>query len=223
MPYYSRKDGGEATASGYYDDLMPPTTSSEGVPLGALLRVWLLLSLQSFGGGAATLTLIRREVVERRGWLTDAEFVRDWALCQVAPGINLLALTILIGRRLAGVPGICLALVGLLLPSVAITVALTASYAHFRNTPAVQASLRGVIPATVGLGLLTAYQMARALLTAARREGKTSLLWSLAVLMGSGLVMALWQPPVVLVLCAAGAAGALLHWGHDVRRRRRQP
>lgn len=188
---------------------------------GPLLRVWLLLGLQSFGGGAATLTLIRREVVERRGWVTDAEFVRDWALCQIAPGINLLGLTILIGRRLAGLPGIGVALLGLLLPSVTITVLLTACYAHFRDLPAVQAALRGVIPATVGLGLLTAYQLALPLLSIARREGKKSYVWAAMTLVGSGLVMALWHPPVLLVLCAAGAIGALLHWGREALRGRR--
>lgn len=188
--------------------------------LGLILRVWLLLGVQSFGGGAATLALIRREAVERQCWMTDAEFVRDWALCQVAPGINLLGLTILIGRRLAGVPGIALCLIGLLAPSVAITVALTACYAHFRDAPAVQAALRGVIPATVGLGLLTAYQMALPLLSADRREGKVTLACGLILLIGSGLVMLLWHPSVLPVLCAAGGIGALVHWGRDVARER---
>lgn len=197
--------------------------SAPPVPLGALLRVWLLLGAQSFGGGGATLTLIRREVVERRGWLTDAEFVRDWALCHVAPGINLLALTILIGRRVAGGRGVAVSLLGLLLPSVGITVGLAACYGHFRGVPAVRAALGGVIPATVGLGLLTAWQMARPLLAVARREGRGPSAWAAMALIGSGLAMALWRPPVLAVLCAVGGAGALLHWGWDARRRRRRP
>ena len=90
-----------------------------------LLRVWLLLSLQSFGGGGATLTLLRRTVVERHGWVSEADFTRDWAICQVCPGINLLCMTILLGRRIAGARGIFLCLVGLLVPSVAATVAMT--------------------------------------------------------------------------------------------------
>lgn len=195
------------------------STQPPSPPLVTVLRVWLLLGLQSFGGGAATLTLIRREIVERRRWLIDAEFVRDWALCQVAPGINLVCLTILIGRRLAGARGIGVALLGLLLPSVTITIALTACYAHFRDLRLVQAAVRGVIPGTVGLGLLTSYQMARPLLAVARREGKTSLHWAGIALIGSGLAMALYQPPVLAVLCGVGGLGALLHWANDVRRR----
>ena len=191
---------------------------TKNVPLQRLLCVWLSLGVQSFGGGAATLALIRRAVVERHGWITDAEFVRDWALCQVTPGINLLGLTILIGRRLAGGAGIAVCLLGLLLPSVTITVLLTAFYGHYRGLPTVRAAVRGVIPATAGLGLLTAWSLARPLLAASRREGRRSLTVGLGLLVVSGVAVAVWRPPVVLILCAAGLAGAGFHWRRDVRR-----
>lgn len=195
----------------------PPSLILSTRPPGAVLRVWLSLGLQSFGGGAATLALIRQAMVEQRGWLTDAEFVRDWALCQVAPGINLLALTILIGRRLAGVPGIALSLVGLLLPSVAITVVITAIYAHVQDLSLVRSAVRGIIPATVGIGLLTAYNMAQPLLRDSRREGRTATLVASLLLVGGGGAVALRHPPVVAVLCVAGALGALFQWWREGR------
>ncbi|HEX6632163.1 MAG TPA: chromate transporter, partial [Gemmatimonadaceae bacterium] len=71
--------------------------------------------IQSFGGGSATLYLIRRAAVTRNRWLTDEEFARYWGICQIAPGINILGLVILIGWRVAGAAGIALALGGLLL------------------------------------------------------------------------------------------------------------
>ena len=71
-------------------------------PLSRLLVVWLSIGLQSFGGGASTFMLIERVVVREQGWLTEAEYVRDVALAQVSPGINILGVTILIGRRLGG-------------------------------------------------------------------------------------------------------------------------
>ena len=110
--------------------------SEESDPLpapGELLRVWLSLSVQSFGGGPATLALIHRAFVERNRWIPEAEFTRDWSLCQIAPGINLFALTILIGRRLDGVRGILLSLFGLLLPSVVLTILITAFYARLQR------------------------------------------------------------------------------------------
>src|SRR5579872_5446806 len=103
------------------DDAQPGRLSSL-----LILRVWLAVGIQSFGGGAATLALMRRAVVDQHHWLTDELFTRDWAICQVTPGINLIAITILIGRRIASARGILLALIGLLFPSVSITILLTA-------------------------------------------------------------------------------------------------
>lgn len=180
--------------------------------LGLLLRVWFLLGLQSFGGGTATLALIHRELVEQRRWVSEEDFTRDWALSQIAPGINLFALTILIGRRLGGAGGICVCLLGLILPSVTIAILITASYARAQKMEVVRAAFGGIAPATIGLGLLTSCQMARPLLIASRREGRASLVASLILLAGSGLAVARWNVATFTVLLAAGIAGALFQW-----------
>ncbi len=188
----------------------PPSSRS-------LLRVWFLLGLQSFGGGMATLTLVRRTAVEQERWITEAEFSHFWSLVQLAPGINLLALIILIGRAVAGGRGIMLALTGLLLPSVAITVALTASYSHFQQSPLVRNATGGVIPAIVGLGLVTAWQIAKPLLwrqrpNATRRAEQAGFTFHLLLLVGSGL--AAWKAhlPVIVILLTAGLIGAAWSW-----------
>src|SRR5215469_17072196 len=100
-----------------------------------LLWIWTVVGAQSFGGGSATLYLMRRVAVERHGWITDEDFTRYWGICQIAPGINILGLVILIGFRVAGIGGAVLSLIGLLLPSAAITVALTSIYAGIREAP----------------------------------------------------------------------------------------
>ncbi len=188
-----------------------PTASAVAIPsCWLLLRVWLLLGLQSFGGGAATLFLIRRTVVERYGWISAEAFTRYWAICQIVPGINLLGLTILIGWHLAGGAGAMLSLLGLLLPSVSITILLTALYASIQDLAPVRAALRGVIPATVGLGLLLSIQMGRPLLVASWRMGRLSFWLSCVLLIGSGIVVAVVHPPVIAVLCVSGAVGAVL-------------
>lgn len=170
-----------------------------------LARAWAGIGWQSFGGGATTFTLIERAVVRDHEWLTEGEYLHDLALAQLAPGINLLGLTILIGKRLGGAPGIVVALCGLLLPSVAVTVLMTAGYAEVARHSGVQAALRGIIPATVGLGLLTAYGLARVQLS--RAEGR----WLNGILLaGSAVVMACWHPPVIAVLVGAGLFGALV-------------
>jgi chromate transporter len=201
------------------DTPAPPLPHARGPApsLWLLFRVWLALGAQSFGGGAATLFLIRRAVVEQRGWLTAEEFTRDWSICFVAPGINLLCMTILVGRRVAGLVGSVVALVGLLLPSVTITIAMTALYSGLQRAPMVQAALRGIVPGTVGLGLLLGADMARPLVVASRRERRGSLLVSVLLLAGSATAAALWQPPVIVMLCGAGAISALAMWWREAQ------
>ncbi len=187
--------------------------------LWSLLRIWFFLGVQSFGGGMATLYLIRRAAVDRYRWLTAEEFSRDWALCQAAPGINLLCMTILVGRQVAGLPGAVVAMVGLLLPSVSITIVMIALYADLRNLPVVQAALHGIVPATVGLGLLLTYNMARPLVNASRHESRRSLAVSVIILVGSALAVVVWELPVLLVLISAGLLGALSMWQHAAQKK----
>jgi chromate transporter len=176
------------------------------------LRAWIGIGVQSFGGGSTTLYLMRREMVERHGWISDDEFSRTWGMVQIVPGINLIGQSIVIGYHVLGATGVVLALAGLLLPSVTITVLLTAAYATVRELPVVAALLRGVVPATVGLGLLLALQMARAPLLASRAEGRTSLAFSVALLTTSAAMTSFAGLPVLAVLWSAGALCALVVW-----------
>ena len=186
-------------------------TDSRDKPLSLfkLFGIWFLLGLQSFGGGGAMLTLIRRTVIERYSWLTEEEFTRDWALCQVCPGINLTAFTILIGRRIAGGAGAVVCLVGLLLPSVACTILLTAWYSALRDSPMMKAALKAIVPASVGLGILSAYEVARPVVRESAQEGRGWLLLALTLLVGSGVVLFWLKLPVVYVLIGAGGLSAL--------------
>ncbi len=198
-------DSGLAPLTSHLSPKSPP-------PFFHQLRIWTAIGVQSWGGGTATLTLIRRAVVEQRDWISAAEFTRDWSLCQLAPGINLVAFAILLGRRFGGAAGVLAALVGMLTPSVAITVLITAGFSHVHGKPAVQAALHGIIPATVGLGLATGIGMARPLLTAGNNDGRVGLALSFLLLTAGGLAVALWRIPVLAILCGAGAVYALFLW-----------
>jgi chromate transporter len=187
-----------------------------------LLWIWTVVGAQSFGGGSATLYLIRRVAVERYAWITDEEFTRYWGICQIAPGINILGFVILIGWRVAGAAGALLALCGLLVPSAAITIALTAAYTSIRQMPLVRAAIAGVIPATVGLGLLLAYTMVRPLLNTARRDGYATTTLAAALLVGSAIAALLARTSAIAILWGAGALSALAQWQHAARQRRPQ-
>ncbi len=177
--------------------------------LADLFTTWLVMGVQSFGGGSSTFYLIHKVCIERH-YLEEEEFVRDWALSQIAPGINLVKFTMMIGYRLRGWPGLVAASAGMLVPSAAVTVVMTAAFATVRNLPLVQATMKGVLPATIGLSLAMGIQMAQPLFARARQEGGLRLALHVVILLGAALVMRLTQVSPVVILLAAGAVTMLL-------------
>lgn len=175
-----------------------------------LLRIWVAIGLQSFGGGASTQLLIRREFVERRPWVGADEFSRFWNLCLFTPGINLVSLTILIGRKLGGTRGIAVSLAGLLLPSAAVTCLLATGYEAVQHSPVIHAVLRGIIPATAGIMAVVAFNFAYPLIQSARKEGRYSLGLSSAVMIASTLALVLARLSVVAVLAGVAVLGVAL-------------
>ncbi|HEY3344693.1 MAG TPA: chromate transporter [Anaerolineaceae bacterium] len=178
--------------------------------LWEIFSTWLVLGIQSFGGGSATFLLIHRACVDR-GWLTEDEFMRAWALAQISPGINLVKLTVLIGYHLRGWPGLLAAAAGLLIPSGGVTVLMTAGFAVIRVQPLVQAALKGILPATIGLSLAMGVQMAQPLLTNAHREGSLRFTAQIAVLAGSAALLGFGMvSPVIVLLLSGGVTLGLL-------------
>jgi chromate transporter len=165
----------------------------------------LILGIQSFGGGTSTFYLIHQACIQR-GWLDEQEFVRTWALAQIAPGINLLKLTVMLGYRLRGWPGLVAAVAGLLVPSAAVTVLMTAGFATIRSVPLVQAIMKGILPATIGLSLAMGAQMAQPLFTRARHEGSARLGAHFLILLGAAFIMAFTHVSPVFILLLAGVA-----------------
>lgn len=173
-----------------------------------IFTAWFLAGVQSFGGGASTFFLLHQVCVER-GWMSEEEFVRTWALAQISPGINLLKLTVLVGSRMCGWRGIAAGMLGMLLPSAGITVLMTAGFVSAADHPLVKAAMRGILPATIGLSLAMGFQMGQPLLSRARREGAARLSASLGILGAAALLMALGVSPVVVMLLSGGAAVGL--------------
>jgi chromate transporter len=175
-----------------------------------LFRTWAGIGLQSFGGGASTTFLIQRTFIEKHKWLTIEEFAYFWNLCVLTPGINLIAVTVLIGRKLGGVGGIAVSLAGLLLPSALITCLLTVGFKSVEHIPAVQAILRGVVPATGGIMLLVGLNFALPLVRRGYKEGIFYLLISGALIIVFALAVILLKLSVIVVVLSAVVLGALI-------------
>jgi chromate transporter len=175
--------------------------------------VWLRIGLQSFGGGVTTITLIRQELVERGGWITADEYTRDFALCQLSPGVNILGMAVIFGKRLLGPMGVVLAVGGLLVPSATITACLTAAYAQVKSTPMVAAALRCVMPAVAGLGVATAVQTAQAPMKASRNDGWASILVALTLIIVPAWAVVALRLPTVYALAGGATLGSVWVYG----------
>jgi chromate transporter len=174
-----------------------------------LFRIWAGVGLQSFGGGASTTFLIQRAFIEKHRWLSIEEFTHLWSLCLLTPGINLIALTVLIGKKLGGTRGIVASLAGMLLPSAIITCLLAVVFKQIEHVAAVQAVLRGVIPATGGIMLLVGLNFALPLIRRGYKEGFLYLLGISAVIIACALAVILLKLSVIVVVLGAVLLGAL--------------
>ncbi|GAC1393609.1 MAG: chromate transporter [Ktedonobacteraceae bacterium] len=174
-----------------------------------LLRIWVGIGLQSFGGGASTTFLIRHAFVEKYGWLTEDDLQRLWNLCVFTPGINLVALSVLIGRKLGGTWGVVLSLAGFLIPSATITCLLTVGFTIVESVPAIQAMLHGVVPATAGIMLLVGLGFARPLSITMYKEGSVKLLLSIAIVIGCIVAIVVLKVAVIFVVLGAALLGII--------------
>ncbi|MEI7556319.1 chromate transporter [Candidatus Chlorohelix sp.] len=175
-----------------------------------ILRIWLLIGVQSFGGGSATMFLIRREHITKRNWLTEDDVNEFWALCQLTPGMSIIALSILIGRKLKGWKGIVAVLTGLLFPSVIITTILAAGFNAVGSLAPAQAMLKGVIPATAGLSLAVALQFAIPLLKKGWNEKVASFSFSLLVIGACATLSGIFKFSASFLLIGSGTLAALI-------------
>lgn len=107
-----------------------------------------VLALQGFGG---VLTVVQRELVEKKRWLTPEEFIEDWAVAQVLPGPNVINLAVMIGGRSFGLRGALVSVAGLLTAPLFVVLTLALLYTHFASNPAVAGALRGMAAVTAGL------------------------------------------------------------------------
>ena len=126
------------------------------------LLTGLRLGAVGFGGGLAVLSLIRREFVERRRLLDDAEFAEVAAMAQALPGaVSVNAFTIL-GTRLGGWWSGLVAGWAFVWPSFLMMLAFAATYPAFRYLPMMDAAMVGMSAAVVALVVATAVGLARA-------------------------------------------------------------
>lgn len=127
------------------------------IGLPAIFAAFFWLGVTSFGGNTAA--WLYHQIVQRRHWVTDAEFLSGVALSRIVPGSGGVNLTVQVGQRLRGRAGAVAAVVSLLSGPMVIVVALAAAYTRIGSSPAVNAVLDGIAAAAIGLTFATGLQL----------------------------------------------------------------
>ena len=133
--------------------------------LAELATLFLRLGVTAFGGPAAHVAMMRDEVVDRRKWLTDAEFLDLLAATNLIPGPNSTEMAIHLGYRRAGLAGLVLAGVCFILPAVLIVLPIAWAYARYGETPQAAWLAYGIAPVIIAIVVQAVIKLGRAAVT----------------------------------------------------------
>ena len=171
-----------------------------------LFIVFFRMGAVTFGGGYAMLPILRREVVEGKGWCTDEELTDYYAIGQCTPGIIAVNTATFIGFKQRGVLGGIVATFALTLPSLIIIGIIAALLQNFAEFPVVQNAFAGIRVAVCVLILGAVLKLLKSSVV-----DKLTLIIFLAVFV---LATVLDVSPVLFVV-AAGLMGALIRTGKE--------
>ena len=163
-----------------------------------ILKSFLKIGAFTFGGGYAMIPIIQYEVVNRRNWLNEQEFVELLTIAQAAPGPISLNTAVFVGYKCKGYKGALAAIIGVVIPSFVIILLVAMFFHTMRDNRWVDAAFRGMRPAVVALIVAPIVGLTK------------GLHWVLiAVAAATALVVWYFGISPVLLLIAGAVGGAL--------------
>lgn len=175
------------------------TTRESQSPLAEVAWVALRLGFTAFGGPAVHIAMLREEVVVRRRWLTDEEFLDLLGATNLIPGPNSTEMVIHVGLRRAGWAGFALGGLLFILPAAAIVLACAWVYVAYGRTPGAEWVLYGIKPVIIavvvqaiwGLGRTAVKSISLAIVALAGLGLYLAGINELVILFGAGLLVAI--------------------------------
>lgn len=168
----------------------PPTTRD-------LAGYFLRLGTLGFGGPIALVGAMHRDLVESRGWVSEAEYREGIALAQLSPGPLAAQLCFYMGYVRRGIPGAAVVGLAFVLPSFLMVVALGWAYVRFEGMAWMQAAFYGIGAAVTGLIAHGAWRLVR------KTAGRDPLLWLIVLALTLSTMIS--GREIVWLIPAAGA------------------
>ncbi len=154
------------------------------------------LALQGFGG---VLPVAQRELVEKRRWFTNEEFLEEWAVAQVLPGPNVVNLSIIYGTKQFGLLGAFVATAGMLVLPIMALIVIAIAYLNFGQYAVASGVLRGMGAVAAGLIAGACLKLASAL-----KEHPLGKWGAYAIAVLCFLLVGIVRVPLVYVLLTLG-------------------
>lgn len=182
----------------------PPAPARPSTPeaptLGALTRVFARIGMLSFGGPAAQIALMQRELVDTRPWLTQRQYLDALSFCMLLPGPEAMQLATYAGWQLRGVRGGLIAGGLFVLPGALVVLALSFAYAAFGAVPLISALFLGVQATIIIVVLEALFKLARRALTTTTHR---------VIAAASFAAIYVFQVPFPLIIACAALIGLL--------------
>jgi len=177
--------------------------------LAEVAGLFLRLGFTAFGGPAAHIAMMRREIVQQRQWISDEYFLDLLSIVNLIPGPNSTELAIYLGYRRAGWPGLIVAGVCFIGPAMLIVLALAWLYVRFGSLPQVGWLFYGIKPVVIAIIAQAIWGLCRTVLKG---------VWPV-VLGLVALVFSLLGVNQLILLVCGGLFFGLLHWWERRRQR----
>ncbi|MFW6035668.1 MAG: chromate transporter [Halothermotrichaceae bacterium] len=157
-----------------------------------LFTTFFRIGLFTFGGGFAMIPLIRKEIVENRGWVEKDKFLDAVSVTQSVPGAVAINLSIFFGYNIAGIFGAFVSALGVVLPSFLIILIIALNFKKFSGNPIAENIFKGIRPAVVALIIYAGYELGK------------GIDWSLKLILTLGIVFTasafFGVSPIILII-----------------------
>lgn len=175
---------------------MPSGPPGPAYSIGQLTSYFLRLGTFGFGGPVALVGYMHRDLVETRGWVSEAEYKEGLTLAQLMPGPLAAQLAIYLGYVHYGVRGATAAGLTFVLPSFLMVLGLGWAYAEFGGIGWMQAVFYGVGATVIGIIALSAWKLTR------KTVGRSTLLWAIYLVSAATTIVTESEP--ILLFLGAG-------------------
>ena len=158
----------------------------------------------TIGGGYAMIPIIQKEVVDKRGWISEEDFMDVLAISQSAPGILAVNISIFLGHKLRGTKGSIVATLGSTLPSFTIILLIAMFFSGYQDNPTIMAIFKGIRPVVVSLIAVPMINMAK--------KAKLNFYTGALAVITALLIIFMKVSPLYILLVVAVVFTALTVW-----------